>query len=92
MELNQLVERVNSKETFLEFVEALAADWNEEQSLEKKSPLNPFGRGSTGWENGSIGAFLEAMQAWTTDSGNKISAKADWKLFAEILYAGKIYE
>jgi hypothetical protein len=92
MELEQLVNQVNSKETFLEFVRALVADWDEEQKLEKKSPSNPFGRGAKGWENGSIGSFLDAMQAWTVDSREKILAAPDWKTFARILLAGKFYE
>jgi hypothetical protein len=92
MELEQLVNQVNSKETFLEFVRALAADWDEEQQLEKKSSSNPFGRGAKGWENGSIGSFLDAMQAWMVDSREKVSTTPDWKTFARILLAGKFYE
>jgi hypothetical protein len=76
----------------LEFVRALAADWAKEQELAKKTPSVPYGPGAKGWENGSIGTFLDAMQAWTTDSGEKIPAKGDWKTFARILCAGKYYE
>jgi hypothetical protein len=92
MDLDQLIEKVNSKATFSEFVRALAADWAEEERLEKKSPSSPYGRGALGWENGSIYAFLDAMQAWASDSGDKIPANPDWKTFAKILYAGKFYE
>jgi len=92
MNLSELADKVNSKETFLEFIRALAADRAEEEKLEKKSPLNPYGPGALGWENGSIEAFLDAMQAWASDSGNKIPASPDWRTFARILHAGKFYE
>lgn len=92
MDLNQLIEKVNSKETFLEFVRALAADWEEERRLEKEIPPKPYSAGANGWENGSIGAFLDAMQAWASDSGERVSSQPDWKTFARILYAGKFYE
>ena len=37
-------------------------------------------------------SFLDAMQAWASDSGDKIPEKPGWKTFARILYAGKFYE
>ena len=93
MELGELIEKVNSKETFLEFVRALASDWAEEQRLEKVSPSAPYGPGAKGWENGSIHDFLDAMQAWASSSnGELVPSQADWKTFARILYAGKFYE
>jgi hypothetical protein len=92
MSLNELADKVNSKETFLEFVRALAADKGQEDRLEKKSPSSPYGSGATGWENGSIEAFLDSMQAWASASGDKVQDKPDWKTFARILHAGKFYE
>ena len=92
MDLNQMADKVNSKQSFLEFVSALSADWFNEEKLEKQKPSSPYGAGVLGWENGSIGSFLDAMQRWTSDSGDKISGSPDWKTFARILLAGKYYE
>jgi hypothetical protein len=92
MDLSDMADKVNSKETFLEFVRALAADRAEEEKLEKKSPSSPYGPGALGWENGSIEAFLDAMQAWASDSGDKVPEQPSWNTFARILLAGKFYE
>ena len=94
MDLNEQADKVNSKETFLEFVRALAADRADEVKLEKTLPSNPYGTGALGWENGSIEAFLDAMQAWASAPANKarVPEQPDWKTFAWILYAGKFYE
>ena len=92
MDLNQMADSVNSKQSFLEFVSALSADWFKETELEKKSPSSPYGSGALGWENGSIGSFLDAMQAWASASADKISEVPNWNTFAKILLAGKFYE
>ena len=43
------------------------------------------------WENPSLDRFLDAMAAWTEDSGRKDSP-ASWDLIIEMLRAGKLYE
>jgi hypothetical protein len=92
MDLSEMANKVNSKEAFLEFVRALAADRAEQEKLEQKSPSNPYGPAALGWENDSIEAFLDAVQAWVSASGDKIPEKPDWRTFARILHAGKFYE
>ena len=93
MELDELLERVDSKETFLAFLEALEADWEEEQEIEKISPSSPYGPGAKGWENGDIGMYLDAMHAWTKSAPEGfITDPPTWKTLAWILYAGKFYE
>jgi hypothetical protein len=79
MELHEMVERVDSKESFLEFVAALRADWQ----LRADQPE---------WENPDLGRFLDAMQAWTEDMGERVPAAPSWRTFAEMLIAAKIYE
>ncbi len=74
-----MIERVDSKESFLEFVAALRADW----ASHAEEPE---------WENPNLGRFLDAMQAWTTDMGDRVSAAPSWRTFAEMLIAAKIYE
>jgi hypothetical protein len=79
MELHEMIERVDSKESFLAFVAALRADWELHADQSE-------------WENPDLGRFLDAMQAWTTDMGERVPAAPSWRTFAEMLIAAKIYE
>ena len=74
-----MIERVDSKESFLEFVAALRAD------LELRADQPE-------WENPELGRFLQAMQALTEDMGERVPAAPSWRTFAEMFYAAKIYE
>ena len=89
MDLDKLLERVNSKETFLEFIKALKEDKEEEIKKEKVNLSLPYSSGSNGWENGTITDFLDAMHAFGQDN-DKI--QLEWKSFALLLYSGKFYE
>ena len=60
-----MIERVNSKESFLEFVAALRADLEASRAEEQTAPSSPYSPAARGWENPDLGRFLEAMQAWT---------------------------
>jgi hypothetical protein len=92
MELHELAQRVDSKETFLEFVAALRADWEASRSEESTQPSSPYGPDARGWENPDLGCFLEAMQAWTEDMGDRVAPQPSWRTFAGMLMAAKIYE
>ena len=97
MNFYEMAEKVDSKESFLRFVQALAedaaaADAEPEHTADGKLNLSP-----RGWENGSVEAFLGAMVAWAaTDSGvtgkPMVPEQASWRAFAEILHSGKFYE
>ena len=89
MNLDELIDKVDSKETFLEFVEALKRDKQDEDEKEKVSLSSPYSPGINGWENGDIPGYLDAMHAFGSSS-DKI--KEDWKSFAWMIYAGKFYE
>ena len=92
MDLNQVVQQVDSKETFLEFVSLLCADWQSSQATEKTNPSAPYGPAALGWENPSLGPFLESLNAWSTDMGERLPSTASWRTFAEMLIAAKYYE
>jgi len=95
MELDEYLEKVKDKETFLEFVRALQADKEDEDRKEKENPSNPYSHGWNGWENNTIDGFLESAIAWAEDSnfGDNIEKTENlWKKFALFLYGGKIYE
>jgi hypothetical protein len=63
-ELIQIADDVVDEASFLRFLRALADDWNDEQAKEILHPSSPYGSGANGWENGTIGNFLDAMIAW----------------------------
>jgi len=94
--LRILEEEVSDEESFIRFVVALAEDWEDERKKEASHPSSPYGPGANGWENGTIGAFLEAASAWAQASkgGTQFySPPANvWRRFAQILHAGKFYE
>jgi|SRR6056297_1627869 len=93
--LDDLLEQVHDRESFLAFARALANDREDEVRKERKSPSAPYSRGCNGWENGSIETFLDAAIAWTEDSiglATELPMEPAWKSFAKFLYAGKFYE
>ena len=88
------LEEVVDEATFIDFLRALADDWEEEREIEKAKPSSPYGPGALGWENGSIGTFLDAAIGWGLawkEEREKLGANP-WRRAAEILLAGKYYE
>ncbi len=94
-DLNELLEGVNDRDSFLEFVKALIEDRKAELEDEKSNPGSPIGPGSRGWENGTIENYLDASVAWVEAWNGKegeVPKEPTWQSFARILYAGKYYE
>ena len=87
-----MADRVNSKDTFLEFIAALRADWEASCAEERLRPSSPYSPAARGWENPDLGRFLEAMHAWTDDMGDRVAPDASWRAFAGMLIAANIYE
>jgi|ERR1039458_3165084 hypothetical protein len=97
MNFYEMAEKVDSKDSFLRFVQALAedaaaADAESERTAGGKLNLSP-----RDWENGSIEAFLGAMSAWAAANSGitgkpMVSEQASWRTFAQILHSGKFYE
>ena len=61
--------------------------------------LDDFRSNSNNWTNQDLSSFLEAIAAWSEDmdgfyanQGKSIPKDINWKVFAEILYAARIYE
>lgn len=90
MELYKLLEAVNSKESFLDFVQALKLDRIDEIEKEKIKTSSPYGPGINGWQNITIDDFLDAIHSYGQDSSE--IKEPNWKTFALLLYAGKMYE
>ncbi|WP_427501459.1 DUF7660 family protein [Methylomonas sp. MED-D] len=84
MELHERISRINSKDDLADFIAALRSDLT----------ANP-----ETWENPTLERFLNAMESWmrTMDmyyknTGQSFPETPSWKIFADALYAAKIYE
>ena len=83
-ELINKIEALNTKEDFISFLELLVQDLRS----------NPGE-----WENKSLESYLEAAASWTEDmegyyknNNLPIPQNVNWKVFANILIAAKMYE
>lgn len=82
--LHEQIASITSKEDLARFVGALRRDLKEHADE---------------WENPTLETFLEAMESWieSTDGfyrnkGQEAPPIPNWKTFADILYAARIYE
>jgi len=94
-DLDEMLEAVVDRDSFLAFVKALVADREDEVSKEKENPSSPWGTGANGWEHGTIEGYLDAAVAWMEGSQAtawELPAEPSWKSFATFLYRGKGYE
>jgi hypothetical protein len=95
-DLYAVIEKITDENSFLEFVALLADDWQEERDIESTKPSSPYSSGALGWENGTIGAFLDASYRWGSATINGLThyKKPDnpWQRMAQLLHAGKFYE
>lgn len=78
----EVIEKIGNKADFIHFLYFLSKDF-------KKNPQE--------WENQTIPEFLEQMASWLEDystcPANEIEwEKIDFKVLAQIIYMGKIYE
>ena len=89
----ELLESVVDQTTFIEFVEALADERDRALEIEQANPKAYIVDGALGWKNGDIAAFLGAgLQYFMETPLRKPEREPSWKMFAEFLYFGKIYE
>jgi len=86
----ELLERIESRDDFLRFLDALRTDYESMEAAEAAAPASPFGRPARGWENVRLADFLGAMRAWAHDAD--IGDAPSWRAFAQLLLAGKGYE
>ena len=86
------LQRVDSRASFLAFVDALRVELEESDRREASSPAPPYGPQSLGWENPTLSRFLEAMHRWGLDTIDREPDAPSWRAFAELLWVGKIYE
>jgi hypothetical protein len=94
-DLHALADQVTDEPSFVQFLSALAADWDAERT-KAPAPSPSYGRAASGWQNATIRPFLEAAAAWATTSsrGLQFQRHSDnpWRRCAHILLAGRFYE
>ncbi|WP_244201324.1 DUF7660 family protein [Paraburkholderia rhynchosiae] len=82
-DLREALGRVVDERSFVNFLQMLACDWS--------AASDP-----SGWENGSIGAFLDAAAGWPEASKKGLRfydvPSNPWRRGADMLIAGKEYE
>jgi hypothetical protein len=93
VDLYAAAERVDSKESFLAFVQLLA----ENGVADATGDPDLCGRGPSGWEHHTIEDFLFTISAWGASSSGltgqpHIPADASWRSFALMLHSGRFYE
>jgi hypothetical protein len=84
IDFNKKINEINSKEDFVNFVELLISNL-------KNNPEE--------WTNKTLSEYLESMSSWTEDmegyyqnNDMPIPEDINWKVFANILIAAKMYE
>lgn len=84
LNLSKELDKLTTKEDFSKFVLEI---------------LHDFQNNSANWENQDLSNFLEAIAAWSEDmdsfyanQGRPIPKDVNWRVFAEILYAARVYE
>lgn len=93
----ELLEQVDSKETFLRFLNVLAIDWQASQSPKTPASASPDSSAADDWQNPSLGSFLQSMHSWALTQNAKtgepnLPEEATWNAFARMLAAAKVYE
>lgn len=89
MDLRDYLENVNDKKTFVEFVNALIEERSQAERIEQQGIEKYKSRTALGWHNTNLESFLQSALVWLVDSDRE---DVSWKLMAEFLYSGKIYE
>ncbi|WP_081466396.1 hypothetical protein [Collimonas fungivorans] len=94
--LRKAKESVVDEKTFTQFLAVLSTDWFVEKEIEEATPSSPYSSGALGWENSSIGAFLDSSFRWAICSQSGLQhydvPTNPWRRAADILAMGKIYE
>ena len=93
MKPEELLNKVSDRESFIAFVIALAAESEAAEQKERDEPRRYQMGGAHNWQNGTVSSFLYASLAYFDPKPfHKPETAPGWKMFADFLYHGKIYE
>lgn len=93
MSPEDLLDAVVDRESFVAFVRALATEREEAERMERAEPVRYQLGGAINWQNGDISSFLWAsLEYFEPGPFHQPEDSPSWKMFAEFLYFGKIYE
>jgi len=88
-----LLPLVKDRESFMEFLAALAEDRQAAEEIERQNPNEAKWGAPRGWQNGDISMFLGAFGLHFEDGRwPEEKETPSWRDLAEALYLGKIYE
>lgn len=89
----ELLDGVVDRDSFIAFVEALAAGRQQAEKLEREDPVRYQLGGAKNWENGDISSFLyAALDYFSEKPFHRPEEVPSWKMLADFLYCGKIIE
>lgn len=93
MELEELLDRVVDRESFVVFVRTMAAESETAAEMVAASPDKYRYASALGWENTTISDFLYCSLLYFDSSPLRCPETVpSWRMFAEFLYFGKIWE
>ena len=92
-DLHYLLEQVTDQESFVRFVKFLADEREQAQEIEEADSKAYIVDGALNWKNASIQDFLyAALEYFVPSQFHTPDQEPNWRMFAEFLYFGKIYE
>jgi len=93
MKPEELLDKVVDRDSFIAFVEALAAERAEAMELEKADPKFYCLDGAFNWKNADISSYLYAALSYFHERPlSKPEKTPSWRMFADFLWCGKIIE
>ena len=84
MNFTQIINEIKNKDDFNEFIESLIEDLKHNSYEWENNTLESYLIGIASW--------IEDMEGYYTNNNIPMPENIDWKVFARILIAAKIYE
>ena len=84
MDLDEMVEKIETREDLVNFLEALLVDLKENPSDWENDTLGRFLNGMWGW--------LQAMNGWCKNNNIPVPDQPSWWLVGQMLLSAKYYE
>lgn len=93
MRPEELLNKVNDRDSLIAFVRALAAERTEAERIEREHPKSYIVDGALDWKNADIASFLySCLDYFSEKPFHKPELAPSWQMFADFLYHGKIIE